>query len=76
MLGMLLNLGIRVIQGSFPRLKDRMLYEERGERKLILPSIVRLFNLRARLVGINQLNSSYVPHLGPEANHLLFSQNQ
>lgn len=63
--------GMRALQGSFPRLKDRMIYEERGERKLILVSMVRLFNIRARLVGINQIQSVYMPHLEREANHIL-----
>jgi len=64
--------GMRALQGSFPRLKDRLLYEDRGERKLILLSTVWLFNLCARRVGINQILSSYMPHLSPEANHVLY----
>ena len=64
--------GMRALQGSFPRLKDRLSYEDRGERKLILLSTVWLFNIRARRVGINQILSSYMPHLGPEANHVLY----
>jgi hypothetical protein len=28
--------GMRALQASFPRLKDRMLYKEKGERRLIL----------------------------------------
>lgn len=60
------------LKGSFSRLKDRMVYEERQERRIILVSVVKLFNFRARLVGINQMLSLYMPHLGPEANRLFF----
>ena len=55
--------GMRAFQGSWPRLKDRMLYEERGERSIILQVIARLHNLRANLVGINQIRSIFMPHL-------------
>lgn len=34
--------GMRALQGAFPRLNDRLTYEERGERKAILLSIVLL----------------------------------
>ena len=32
--------GMRCLQGSFPRMKDKFRYEENGERKLILQMIV------------------------------------
>jgi hypothetical protein len=60
--------GMRGLQGSFPRLKDRLLYEERGERKIILHLIVLLYNFRASTVGINQIQSSFMPHLLRSAN--------
>jgi hypothetical protein len=60
--------GMRGLQGSFPRLKDRLLYEERGERKIILHLIVLLSNYRASTVGINQIQSSFMPHLFRSAN--------
>lgn len=62
--------GIRPFQGSFSRLKDRLVYEERKERRIILGLIALLFNARTRLVG-NQILSTYMPHLGVEANLLL-----
>lgn len=55
--------GMRGIQGSFPRLKDRFRYEERGERRIILELAARLYNYRAREVGQNQIQSTYMPHL-------------
>ena len=62
---------MRAFQGSFPRIKDRFVYEERGERKAVLLSMVLLYNLRSRLVGINQILHTYMPHLSVEANHFL-----
>lgn len=47
--------GMRAPQAAFPRLKDRFLYEKNGERKCVLYSLVHLFNLRSKLVGLNQI---------------------
>lgn len=62
---------MRALQGTFPRLKDRLFYEERGERKRILLCTVLLFIFRTRLIGINQILSKYMQHLSVEAKHLL-----
>ena len=53
--------GMRGVQSSFPCLKDTLLYEEYGERRIILTSLLLIFNLHARLVGINQITSVYYP---------------
>ena len=58
--------GMRAFQGSFPRIKDRMIYEERGERKLILKFVVLLYNYRARKVGLNQILNTYMPELSKD----------
>ena len=55
--------GMRTFQASFPRIKDRFVYEERGERKRILKLCFFVYNVRARRVGINQLHSVYLEHL-------------
>ena len=60
--------GMRAFQGTFPRMKDRFVYEENGEQRLVLLCTVHLFNLRTRLVGINQILTTYMPHLSSEAN--------
>jgi DDE superfamily endonuclease len=62
--------GMRAIQSSFPRLKDRFLYEEYGERRLILKMMFLLYNLRARKVGINQIKNVYMPALSQSANEM------
>ncbi|KAE9159250.1 hypothetical protein PF004_g31610 [Phytophthora fragariae] len=46
--------GMRAFQSSFPRIKDQIRFEQHGERKKILSTLVLLFNLRARLVGITR----------------------
>jgi len=62
--------GMRALQSSFPRLKDRIIYEEMGNRKIMLKLCILFFNYRARLVGINQIRNFYMPHLKNDANHL------
>jgi len=47
--------GMRLFQMSFPWLKDTVLFEEQGERRNIFMIILLLFNLRAQLVGIDQI---------------------
>ena len=59
--------GMRGLQGSFPRLKDRFIYEERGERAVVLQLLPRLYNMRVNMIGINQIRSTYMPHLSIEA---------
>ena len=55
--------GMRSLQASFQRLKERFIYEEHGERKVIMKSLLLLYNLRARKVGINQIRNTYLPAL-------------
>ena len=63
--------GMRAIQSSFPRIQDRFVYEEFGERKIILKMMILLYNLRARKVGINQIKSVYMPDLEHDANNYM-----
>ena len=60
--------GMQAIQSSFPRLKDRFIYEEFGEQKIILKMMILLYNVRARLVGISQIKNMYLPALNVNAN--------
>ena len=64
--------GMRMIQTSFPRLKDRFVYEERGERRIYLKMLILLYNMRARMVGINQIRNTYMRHLTRDANEDVF----
>jgi hypothetical protein len=51
--------GMLTMQASFPRVKERFVYEERGERRLVLKMFVLLYNMRARMVGINKIRNTY-----------------
>ena len=54
--------GMRAIQGSFPRLKDTLLFsEEMTDRKVFLNLIPMLLNFRTRHVGLNRLTATYYP---------------
>jgi hypothetical protein len=44
-----------MIQGQFPHLKDRMLLEEFGERRVVLHLMVLLYNYQSGVVGINHI---------------------
>ena len=46
--------GMRSLQGSFPRIRERFDYKEMGKRKII-HLIILLSNLQARKVGITQI---------------------
>ena len=63
--------GMRGLQGSFPRLKDRIIYEKNGERAIILKFITLLYNYRVQTVGINQILNYYMPSLSKDARYLL-----
>lgn len=63
------------IQSLFPWLKNMLPNEEYDERRLIITSLVLLFDLSARLVGINQMRSVYYPALSLDAN-IEFMSNQ
>ena len=63
--------GMRGLQGSFPRLKDCIIYEENGERAIILKCITLLYSYRVRSVGINQILNHYMPLLSKDARYLL-----
>jgi len=62
--------GMRALKASFPRIKDRFIFEEHGERKLILQMIILLYNYRARTVGINQIRNFYMPSLNKDVASL------
>ncbi len=49
--------GMLAMQTSFPRVNDRFVYKERGEQRIVLKlkMSVILYNMQARMVGINQI---------------------
>jgi hypothetical protein len=61
--------GMRAIQSSFPCLKDTFVYEETGERRIVMKMLSLLYNLRARTVGINQIKNVFMKQLDEDANN-------
>ena len=55
--------GMRMIQGQFPRLKDRMRFKEFGVRKVILKLMMLLYNYQTGQVGINHILNSYMSNI-------------
>jgi hypothetical protein len=56
------------VQASFPQVKDRLFMKNGGERRIVMKMFVLLYNMRARMVGINQIRNTYMPHLLRNAN--------
>ena len=44
---------------GLPRLKDRILWEERGERKFMMQLVVFTYNYQAAKVGYNEIATVY-----------------
>jgi hypothetical protein len=67
--------GMRAIQSAFPRLKDKMKYQEDGgpERRMLLKLAVMLYNYRLELVGLNQIRNTYVPQWSKDADYMMCS---
>ena len=63
--------GMRAIQGSMPKLKDSIEYEEKGERKRILKLVPLLYNLRLERIGLNQIASTYVPNWSKDSSYYI-----
>jgi len=63
--------GMRSIQSAFPRMKDAILYEEKGERAVILKLLPLLYNIRLERVGLNQILNTYAPHLSKDAGYFI-----
>ena len=54
---------MRTLQGGFPRLKDRFIFENMGKQKQLVHLVVLLSNLQARKVVIGQICTVYKAHL-------------
>ena len=63
--------GMRALQSSFPRMCDRMAYEQKGERRIAIKMMGYLYNLRARMVGINQIKNFFQPALNRDARNII-----
>jgi hypothetical protein len=64
--------GMRALQGSFPRLKDKIAFtDDHTDRKLLLSIIPLLFNFRTNFLGINQITSHFYPLFEMQGDHPL-----
>lgn len=54
------------LQGFFPRMKYRFMYEDKGEIVPMLHCTAKLFNIRSSMVGIIQIVSTYIAQLSAE----------
>jgi hypothetical protein len=61
-----------MIQTSFPGIKNQFVYKERGEQRISLKILVLIYNMRSRMVGINQIRNTYMKHLDQNANTDVF----
>ena len=61
---------MRAIQGAFPRLKDPIKYEEKGERRRILQLVPLLYNYRLEVVGLNQIQNTYVAQWSKDYDYI------
>ena len=52
--------GMRMIQAQFPRLKDKVKYEEEGERKIIFCLMVHLYNFQTYNIGHNEILNTFM----------------
>jgi DDE superfamily endonuclease len=63
--------GMRAIQGSMPRLTEKIRYETTGERKRVLKLVPLLYNLHLARVGLNQLANTYVPNWSKDSAYYI-----
>jgi len=63
--------GMQGFQSSSPCLKEKIIYEERGERKIMLNLMVLLYNFRVAKVEQKQIQSVYLPFLSRDAQEMI-----
>ena len=70
--------GMRALQSSMPRLKDRIIYEgepidtgHQTEKSLVLRLAPLIYNFRLEYVGLNQLRNVYVPNWSKDSEYFI-----
>ena len=64
--------GMHALQSAFPRITERVRYEESGFRSLILTAMSLLYNFRCDRVGLNQIRTVYAPLLNKDPSKVFF----
>jgi hypothetical protein len=63
---------MRELQGSFPGLKDRIIYlDDMADRKLFLQLIPMIYNFRSKFGGLNQIRSTFYPNFELNGDNVL-----
>ena len=52
--------GMRMIQSSFPRIADTLVFENTGNRRVVMRLMIHLYNFQCAQVGINQILNSFM----------------
>lgn len=52
--------------------KDRIIFKDRGERRLVLLNAFLIFNFQTSLSGLNHLNSTYMTSTEILANKMFY----
>ena len=61
---------MRALQGSFSRLKDRIIYlDDMADHKVFLNLIPMIYNFRTMFVGLNQIRSTFHPIFELNGDH-------
>lgn len=60
--------GMQAFLSSFPHVKDRVLFDCRGQRKVMRKLLLLLYNMRTKRVGVNQILNVYTPSLHQNVN--------
>jgi hypothetical protein len=58
--------GMHQLKSKFPRMDDRIKYEERGQRRIDLALMVRLYNHQVSTIGMNQILTTFMSETSPE----------
>ena len=51
---------MRMIQSSFPRIADTLVFENTGDRRVVMRLMIHLYNFQCAQVGINQILNSFM----------------
>jgi hypothetical protein len=51
--------GMRAIKSAFPRIKERIMYETKGQWKVMLNLMVLLYNYPLKHVGLNEIETTF-----------------
>lgn len=63
--------GMRMFQWTYPHMKNRFIYKERGERKPMILLTIILFNLRTKIDALNKIRTVFIHFLSVEAQYFL-----